>query len=138
MNIKVRDLIVCPDKGYRCVRVEGFTSKVHQLFGVCTARMVENLVDYSGSLEHELLSWIELLKAGKEGYLGGDFDRHPCNYIWFKPQLLIAVTTTHQVNENKILLKLGFVPSQPVLNTKYTGGLINWTYALHGFVEGVE
>lgn len=124
--------------GNKCISVEGFNSRMHNLFYVCTGRMVEGLYGSENSIKGELEAWIEFLKTGyDEQILVNGVNQPDWYYICYKPQLLIAVTNKEQVDAHAALLAVGFEPSRAVSNDKYNDqyALTTWTYALNGFVE---
>lgn len=134
MSIDINKLIDVDGNGKRVVHA-GFNSHIRVLGWVCTGRMVENLSGTVDSIYKELTAWIEALQQAEDGLYSALMDR-PFSYIFYKPQILIAVTNNEQGNANSALKKLGFIPSPPTNNTKYMDcELITWTLALHGWSD---
>lgn len=107
---------------------------------VCTARFIENLTNVS---KEDLQYWVDRMRS--ESFWAG-FDKHVrqmekgltrdymlrLSYIFYQPQMILAITNCSQTNANKVLEEFGFIPVR-VANNKYGGELISWTYELNGW-----
>tara|TARA_R110000772_G_scaffold129472_2_gene237611 strand:+ start:27463 stop:27891 length:429 start_codon:yes stop_codon:yes gene_type:complete len=136
---KIRDLNINKLTD-QCVKYEEFNSSVTLLGWVCTARLIQGLVNNREVVKMEVEHWIKMLTNADDLYEDQRVSNLGASYVFYKPQSLVAITTKQQGVANEVLLELGFEPSRPVLNMKYGAGreLITWTYALHGFLEEGE
>tara|TARA_R110000868_G_scaffold373405_1_gene637477 strand:- start:44861 stop:45295 length:435 start_codon:yes stop_codon:yes gene_type:complete len=116
---------------------QGMYTKVSLLGSVCTARMLYGFFGSKEEIEREISFWLKVLRDPRAYEQTRGLG---CSYVFFRPQMVIAVTNRTQWYANEALIEAGFTPSQPVKNLKYGTGseLINWTYALHGFLETDE